>query len=131
MFRVITESVGSPITGLRHFHVNRRLANELWYSDSSRYEEPGYDDKLTIEGREIAEYLALVSGYEHVFIDKHGMNVTIGDAFDWDEIEPQVIAILLMVFGVEGEYEFERRDNAWDYRGMEFNGKFEKEIRTS
>lgn len=107
MKRLVSEAVGDHATGMRHFHVDDRLA-EGANTLSSDYPSSSATDR----DLDILRRFTDIPGVDRVWLNKYQVDIVIGDAFRWKDVEPKVQAVMEDLFQPKS-YVFERKDAKW------------------
>jgi hypothetical protein len=83
-----------PNDRIRLFHVNREICNMCITEVGRDLEAGGIGGKLSSVCRKVAKQLYAVNGVNKLSFRPYSVDVEIGDAFTWKEVEPKVIATL-------------------------------------
>lgn len=98
--RIVVEQV--PNRDIHVYHVTMEVSNTPLHEFRRPIERPSSDKYLKEvgeRGTKLVKSLLHLPGVDDVWISPYRLSVTKGNAFDWDDIEPEVLAILKKGFG--------------------------------
>ena len=122
--RIITERISNPF--YRYYHTTVEISE----SRQQSFERPLRDssekhlEEVGKHGREIVETLLRLDGVTNVALHPYKVGVSIGEAYEWEDVHPHILATLKKVFADKCHVSEEDVEVTEKYQAPKWSGGF-------